>query len=138
MIEEAISDISKCIDKCKCTTRKYHISSYYLKRAELQLHIKNQQTAMADVNKSISNNPDNWNAYNFRSVLFIIKGQIPLALADLNRSFAINSNEATTLIARGKLRIEIGDLDGACSDFSKVADWGFDELEPWISKNCKK
>jgi tetratricopeptide (TPR) repeat protein len=138
MIEEAIGDISRCIDKCKCPTRKYHVSDYYLERSELQLLLKNQQAAMEDVNKSISNNPNNWKAYNFRSGLFITNGQVPLALADLNKSFAINNNEATTLIVRGKLKIEIGDLEGACSDLSKVADWGFDEFDTWIEKNCKK
>jgi tetratricopeptide (TPR) repeat protein len=138
MIREAIDDISRCIDKCKCPTRKYHVSDYYLERSELQLVLKNKHAAMEDVNKSVSNNPNNWKAYNFRSGLFIANGQMSLALADLNKSFAINDNEATTLIARGKLKIEIGDLDGACSDFSKVADWGFDEFDSWIRKNCKK
>ena len=71
---------------------------------------------MEVANKSISNNANNWKAYNFRSGLFIINGQIPLALADLDKSFVINDNEALTLIARGKLKIEIGDLAGACSD----------------------
>jgi tetratricopeptide (TPR) repeat protein len=138
MIEEAIDDVSRCIDKCKCPTRKYHVSNYYLERSQLQLLLKNQQATMEDVNKSISNNPNNWKAYNFRSGLYSDKGQITLALADLNKSFAINDNEATTLIARGKLKIEIGDLDGACSDLSTVADWGFNEFELWIKNNCKK
>jgi tetratricopeptide (TPR) repeat protein len=138
MIEEAIGDISKCIDKCKCTTRKYHISSYYLKRAELQLRIENHSAAMDDVNKSITFNSTNWKAYNFRSELFIAKGQIPLALADLNKSFSINDNEATTLMTRGKLKIEMGDLDGACSDLTKVASWGIDDFDDWINQNCKK
>jgi tetratricopeptide (TPR) repeat protein len=138
MIEEAIDDISRCINKCKCPTRKYHVSDYYLERAELQLLIKDQPSAMVDINKSISTNPNNWKAYNFRSGLFIAKGQMTPALTDLNKSFAINDNESTTLIARGKLKIEIGDLDGACSDLSKVAEWGFDEFDIWITKNCKK
>jgi tetratricopeptide (TPR) repeat protein len=138
MTEGAIQDISRCIEKCRCPTRKYHVSDYYLERAELQLSLKDQQRAMEDVNKSISNNPNNWRAYNFRSGLFITNGQMLLALSDLNKSFAINDNEATTLIARGKLKIVMGDLDGACSDLSKVADWGFDEFDTWIGKNCKK
>lgn len=138
MIEGAIDDISRCINKCKCPTRKYHVSNYYLERAELQLLIKNDSAAIVDAGKSISHNPNNWKAYNFRSGLFATSGQIRLALADLNKSYAINDNEATTLIARGKLKIEIGDIEGACSDLSTVTSWGIDEFKPWIDKNCKK
>src|SRR5690606_8957760 len=36
MIDEAIDDVSRCIEKCKCPTRKYHVSDYYLERAQLQ------------------------------------------------------------------------------------------------------
>ena len=138
MIEDAIRDVSRCIDKCNCSTRKLHVSSYYLKRAELQYSLNNQLSSMNDVNQSITYNPKNWEAYNFRSILFIDSGQIQFALADLNKSYLINDNEATTLIIRGKLKIATGDIEGACMDLSKVVDWGFSEIEPWISNNCKK
>ncbi len=138
MPESAINDLSRCIDKCNCPTRNHHVSDYYLKRGELQFYLKNQSKSMADINQSLSYNPKNWEAYNFRSLLFIGRGQIQLALADLDKSYLINDNEATTLIARGKLRIEIGDIEGACVDLSKVVDWGFDEFEPWLSNNCRK
>ncbi len=138
MIDEAIEDITKCIHRCKCTFRNHHVSGYYLVRAELQLENKNQAAAMEDVNKSISSNPKNWEAYNFRSLLFIAMGQRALALNDLNTSFKVNDNESATLFARGKLRIELGDIEGACSDYSKLVEWGFDEFNSWISNHCKK
>jgi|SRR5688572_13145200 len=137
MIDDAIDDVSRCIEKCKCPTRKYHVSDYYLERAELQFLNKNRPAAMQDVIKSISYNSNNWKAYNFRSELFVINGEIPLALADLDKSFYINDNEASTLIARGKLKIEIGDSKGACSDLAKVAAWGIDDFDAWIRQNCK-
>jgi tetratricopeptide (TPR) repeat protein len=138
MIDEAIDDVSRCIEKCKCPTRKYHVSDYYLERAELQLLNKNHSAAMQDVSKSISYNTNNWKSYNFRSHLFVANGEITLALADLDKSAKINDNEASTLIARGKLKIKIGDLEGACSDLAKVAAWGIDDFDNWIGQNCKK
>jgi tetratricopeptide (TPR) repeat protein len=138
MIDGSIEDVSRCIEKCKCPTRKYHVSDYYLERAELQLLNKNYSASMEDAGKSIFYNLTNWKSYNFRSQLFTIKGQIPLALADLDKSFYINDNEASTLMARGKLKIETGDLEGACSDLGKVAAWGIDDFNDWISQNCKK
>ena len=137
MVKEAIDDISKCIDKCRCPTRKYHVSDYYRRRAEMKLSIFKIPFAIEDANKSISRNPSNWKAYNVRSNLMQIQGLNLLALADLDKSFVINDNEATTLKARGKLRFEIGDLEGACADFSIVAKWGFDEYDSWVKRYCK-
>ncbi|MBL3658968.1 hypothetical protein JL102_22670 [Fulvivirga sp. 2943] len=64
-------------------------------------------------------------------------GKLTEALTDLNKSISINDNQAESFIARGKLRIQMHDIQGACKDLSKVASWGFDEFEPWIQKNCK-
>lgn len=137
MVDSAIEDITKCIDKCNCTTRRYHVAMYYLNRAELQVLKNDDEAALEDANKSISTNPNSWKAYNYRSSLLIKSGKLENALADLNKSVQLNDNEATTYISRGKLRIEMGNIHGACIDFSKVSKWGFDEVDSWISKNCK-
>lgn len=135
--EQAIQDITKCIERCKCTTRKYHVSTYYLERAHLQLLNNNTEAAISDATKSISSNPNKWESYNFRSNLSIQSGNLNEALTDLNKSININDNQAETFIARGKLRIQMEDIQGACNDLSKVSSWGFDEFEPWINENCK-
>lgn len=138
MFGSAIDDVTKCIERCKCTTRKYHVSTYYLERAKLQIETNNHDAAISDATKSINSNPYNWHSYNFRSNLYIKSGNLMGALSDLNRSIKIDDNQAETFIARGQLRIEIGDIDGACSDLIKVVSWGLDEFEPWIKENCNK
>ena len=134
--EAAIVDITKCIERCKCTTRKYHVSYYLLERAQLQLLNGNREAAISDASKSITFNTNNWKSYNFRGIVRIKSGELNDALADLNRSIAIDDNQAESFITRGKLKIEMGDHVGACSDLSKVVSWGFDEFEPWIEENC--
>lgn len=138
MFESAINDISKCIERCKCPTRKYHVSDYFIERASLQFSNGNLDLAMADVNQSIEINPSNWRSYYFRSVLFMNEGNAQLALQDLDKSIQMNDNETTTLVARAKLRIELNDLSGACSDVKKLIEWGFDQFDPWVKENCKK
>lgn len=137
MINAAIIDMGKCIDRCNCPTRKYHVSSYLVRRANLHIHKEDFESAMNDVNSSIKQNPERWEAYNLRSHLNIRQGEFQKALIDLNKSYSINDNEATTLILRGQLRSELGDQAGACNDLTTVVNWGFDEFEEWISQNCK-
>lgn len=137
MIESAIIDITKCINKCDCPTRKFHVSSYYLDRAELQLLNNDASASLADTNKSISISSTSWKAYNFRSNLLVKSGKLQDALMDLDKSIQLNNNEAATFICRGKLRIEMGDIEGACRDLSKVSGWGIDDFDTWLNKNCK-
>jgi tetratricopeptide (TPR) repeat protein len=137
MIESAIADITKCINKCKCPTRMYHTSNYYLERAELYLRSNEVSASLADANKSISINAKNWPAYNFRSGLLVKSGKLQDALRDLDKSIQLNDNEASSFINRAKLRIEMGDIEGACGDLSKVRDWGIDDFDSWLKRNCK-
>ena len=58
-------------------------------------------------------------------------------MLDLDKSISINDNEANTYVIRGELRAETGDISGACKDFRKLAGWGFDEYNQWLSENCK-
>lgn len=118
MVDEAIRDIGKCIERCDCSTRKYHVSSYYVRRANLYIHKNDFSNALNDVNMSIENNPNSWEALNLRAQLFIRQGDFQKALADLNNSVKTNDNEAKTLILRGQLRNELGNLEGACKDLS--------------------
>ena len=137
MIDEAIIDMGKCIDRCDCPTRKYHVSSYYFRRANLHIHNEDVDSAIKDVDSSIKRNPERWEAYNLRSQLNIRIGEFQKALIDLNKSYSINDNEAKTLILRGQLRNKLGDVEGACNDLTTVVNWGFDEFEEWTNQNCK-
>lgn len=137
MIESAIADITECIKKCNCTTRKFHVADYYLDRAELQIMKKDTAESLADVTKSISINSASWRAYNFRSSVFAGFGKLNAALADLDKSIQINDNEASTFIQRGQLWIQMGNIPRACSDFSKVRDWGIDDFDTWLNANCR-
>ncbi|MBX2841372.1 MAG: hypothetical protein KTR26_06345 [Flammeovirgaceae bacterium] len=137
MYESAIQDITKCINKCTCPTRKYHVASYYLERAELYIKKGDSQSALNDANSSIRTNPNEWKAYVYRSKLLLANSKNAKALSDLNKAITLDNNQAESFIMRGELLIKMGDKKAACQDFSKVLGWGFDEYELWIKKNCQ-
>ena len=136
-IESAISDVTKAINRCEHTTRKYHVSDYYLERAQLFTMKGDTASSLNDLTKSIRVNSRNWEAYNARSVLLFKSGNLTAALADLNKSVEIDDNQSTTFIARGVIKLQLTDTVGACEDFTRVANWGFDEFDSWIKENCK-
>jgi len=137
MIESAIIDVTKAIERCKHTTWKYHVSDYYLERSNLHVQNNDSTAAVDDLDKSISINQKNWQARNKKSQFLIGKGKLQEALSDLNNSLEIDDNQAESFILRGKLLMQMGKIPKACSDFSTVYNWGFDEYEQWIKENCK-
>ena len=134
----AIADVTKCIDKCACQPhRDSHVSGYYLDRARLYRYLGNETEALYDVNESIKKNPNNWKAYIFRSETFQKEGKPKLAIADLTMAINIDDNQAGPYETRGRLLWEIGDIEGACKDFSKIISWGFEEYKDWVKQNCR-
>lgn len=136
LYSEAIDDITKCINKCSCKTRKYHVASYYLERAELYIKKGDSTSALSDANNSIKTNPNDWKAYNYRSKLLIKNGQNQEALTDLNKSISIDNNQAESYQLRGELLVKLNRSKEACGDLTKIIGWGFDEYESWVKKNC--
>ena len=137
MLKSAAEDMTRCIEKCDGPNRMSHVSDYYMKRAEILSLDKNQNQAFLDIHKSIEFNPKNWKAYTIRSSYYLNGGNLYNAMLDLDKSISINDNEANTYVIRGELRAETGDISGACKDFRKLAGWGFDEYNQWLSENCK-
>lgn len=137
MLESAITDVTKAIERCKHKLRSYHVSDYYLERCNLHILNNDSTSAFGDLNKSILTNPKNWKSRNLRSMFLINKSEFGKALIDLNKSIEIDDNQADSFILRGKLLLRMGETSRACSDFRTVNNWGFDEFESWIKKNCK-
>lgn len=136
MYESAISDITICIERCDCSTRKSHIASYLMKRAMLREKNRQFDLAIADANESILSNPKSWEGYYYRGVLFANNEQFEKALADLNKSFRLNSKIPEILIARGHIKAALGNFKDACSDFKVLKERGVPDVEKWILKYC--
>lgn len=137
MYESAISDVSKAIERCNCTNRKFHVSSYLLERARLHEQINNIDLAMADVNESILSNPQKWESYLYRGQLLAKSQKFDEALNDLNRAAKLNDNEAAIFVTRGLIHAKLGNMKEACLNFQIVSDWGFEDAKQWVKANCK-
>lgn len=137
MFESAISDITKCIERCDCSTRKAHVPSYYLKRAEIHNLNKDYNAALNDINKSISLNTEDWRALTSRAALFIRFKDFENALIDLNNSIALKPNQPVTYYYRGLVNLNLGFKKAACSDFKAAIKAGHEESKQWFTENCK-
>jgi len=137
MYESAILDVSKCIERCNCTHRKSHVSTYLLRRASLHEQNNEFDLAMKDANESILSNPTSWQSYLYRGQFFAKVQQFDKALEDLNKSAQLNGNRPEIFISRGLIHAQLGNMEEACSDFRIVKSWGFEEAKEWLKANCK-
>jgi tetratricopeptide (TPR) repeat protein len=137
MFESAISDVTKCIERCDCSTREVHVPQYYLERAEIHMLNNDFTSALDDINKSISLHPDNWKAYDSRAVLYIQLEEFENALTDLNYSIQLNSKAVRSYYHRGIANLNLGFRNAACEDFQVAINAGYEEPVSWFSDNCK-
>lgn len=138
LIQSAIEDVTKCIDRCDHKkTRNSHHSYYYLARAKLQLLNNNQILGVSDASENTLLAFKKQQLYNFRNGILTQSDNIIRSLTDLNKSISLDYNQVYAFIIRGEIRTRLGDLKGACNDLTQAVDWGFDEYESWVRKNCK-
>ncbi|MCE7995158.1 MAG: hypothetical protein HEP71_24475 [Roseivirga sp.] len=137
MYESAISDMSTCIERCNCTYRESHISSYLIKRASFHEQNEDFESALKDANESLLYNSKSWQSYLYRGQLLAKSQQFEEALDDLNKSAQLNDNRPEIFITRGLIHAKLGNMENACSDFKIVKDWGYEEAKQWMKENCK-
>ena len=66
------------------------------------------------------------------------EGDLKGALLDLNRALAINSSYIDALYNRGIAKNELGDIEGACIDWTNAVKMGDDEARVLIEHYCQK
>ena len=55
------------------------------------------------------------------------------AIADFNKSLAINPQYANAYNARGNAKYGLGDQQGACADYKKAASLGYQGAAQWLN-----
>lgn len=137
MFDSAISDVTKCIERCDCPTREFHVPSYYLERAEIHTLKGDNASALSDIEKSISLNPKAWKAYFSRAALLCQEKDFENALIDLNKAIELGANRIETYYLRGMVNIALGNDKAACSDLMVAINAGFEKPKNWVEENCK-
>jgi tetratricopeptide (TPR) repeat protein len=77
---------------------------------------------------TIAKNPSSWLSYSNRGRDYALAGRDALALEDLERSLALNPNDADALQCRGIIRLKRKEYDRALADLDKSI-----AIQPWRS-----
>ena len=127
----AISDYSKAI---KINPR---YSKAYNNRGSSKSALKDNDGAIADYSKAIEINPNDEQAYfNRGNVKNTFLNDNDGAIADYSKAIEINPNNGIAYKNRGVTKELIGDMKGACADWTKALDLGLKETFPWIWSQC--
>ncbi len=108
----------------------------YFKKAERNLSSKNYEKAYAGFTKVIELEPDNADAYVFRGLSKYYLEVYEDAKIDFDRAIKLVPDYAEVYNFRGIVRDELGDRKGACEDWNKAFDLGFDPAFDLIEAFC--
>ena len=126
----AIKDFSKAIE----INPKYYIA--YVLRGSSKHELKMYQQALLDYNKAIEINSKDYLAYMYRG---ITNGDLKLfqqALLDYNKAIEINPT-GLTYYNRGLTKLDTNNKTGACADWKKAVELGYNDAQSLIDENCQ-
>ena len=142
--EGAIADYTKAIE----INPKY--LNAYNNRGNSKYYLKDYEGAIADYTKAIEINPKYLNAINNRGNSKLELKNYEGAIADYTNAIEINPENSTAYAYRGMAKemfekrnffrhlifIFNGDLKGACDDWEKASELGYEEATNWVKDRC--
>ena len=115
----------------------------YFKRGYAKFEFEDYQGAIADYSKAIAISPQDAIAYNNRCYALFLSKDYKKALPDCNKSISLDGNYPYTFDSRAEVKKALGDLKGACTDWKKAQELGFeddivnqDKLDKNFKENC--
>ena len=97
------------------------------------------QSAIDDFNKAIELNPDNPVPHNHLAMLMKKLGSDQGVIDEYTKAIETpdNPNKGFAYFQRGNVKFKSGDKQGACEDWKKAAELGFDLVEPVLKEHCE-
>jgi len=122
---EAITDLDEAL------VSDPHTVTGYLLRAQLRCYVGDMEGAIADFSKVIQIYPTAAAHYN-RGVSYYHADRLDLALADLDQALALRPTFVAASFARGNIRYELGEMQGALDDYHQAlhTDPHEDDVDP--------
>jgi len=94
----------------------------YVSRAMAFIGLKKYKEALSDTHKAISLAPNTPGAYSTMALIEWLLGDLAASLLYYNQALTYEPNDISSILNRGQVRRDIGELDGAIQDFMKVID----------------
>ena len=132
----AMSDYNQGIEYSNSDFEK---SSLYHNRSNLKLDLGDYRGALIDINKSIELDKNNqWCGIVRRGHIYYAMGKYKLAISDYKNSLECAHDDEIKFIHywSGFAKYSIGDLEGACMDWSKAGELGMEEAYDAIKEHC--
>ena len=129
--EGAIEDFNKTIELDPGQTNAY------FSRGKAKAHLGDYEGAIKDYSKTIEMNNRKRAAYFERAATYKQLGKWELALRDYDHILN-NFPNRKAFADRGLVKIELGDINEACSDFKNAHDLGNIKANQYLNKYCKK
>jgi tetratricopeptide (TPR) repeat protein len=98
--------------------------------------MKNYDDAIVDLSKAIELNPEFSEAFTNRGLAKYNLKNYEEAIKDLDSSIELNPNSAIAYLNRGYAKLD-GKKEGACDDFYKALDLGYEDVSDIIKKHCE-
>jgi len=121
----ALRDINKSIEL------NPNISTAYMNRGIIRARQNNFDNALLDLNKAIELNPFNADAYINRGHTYYNYGlekrnyqYIYQAIIDYSKTLELDQSNTNALIMRGDIKKRLGDINGACEDWTSAFNLG--------------
>jgi tetratricopeptide (TPR) repeat protein len=110
----------------------------YMRRGKSKISLGDSNGAMADFNKSVVINTKYAWGYEARAMLKARQNDHRGAIADFNKILQNDPEYARGNIHfhRGLSKVELGELDGACLDFTRAGELGKYSMYDLIEKYC--
>ena len=112
-----LDKVNRCIENGKLDNKR--LSAVYVLRGIAHSSLDQEQLALADLEKSLSLDPGNGNAFIIRGMLYSTKGKLKQAIQDLDRSIQILGNNNVAYMYRGIAHALLGNNQMAIHDFDQ-------------------
>jgi len=109
----------------------------YNDRAYVLYRLKRYDSALVDCQHAINLFPQFLNAYYNKGMIYMEKGKPDIAVKTFDTTLSLADNFYFGYFYRGMAKMQLKDMQGACADWQKSVDLGFNMAQDTIRKYCK-
>jgi tetratricopeptide (TPR) repeat protein len=111
-----------------------YTAAVLLNRAQLYLNDDDIDSALADLDASISAYPQGVDSLSLRARIYLFQDEFDAALTDYNSLIELNPTEPNHLIERAFVHVRQGQIEEALDDYSRAISLNPDNAQPYIER----